>query len=328
MTIRALNLPKDFAQLEHVLNQTFQYPENPEWSIQPDDKEDIARMIKMLRRLWPIIRSIQAVSPSLRDMLRGFVWEEGNQIGGSVILQRNGTTNTWQISVVGVLPEFRRRGLARKLLTRTLADLRQRGAKRVVLSVIDKNIPAYELYKSLGFEHYSSSVAYHHQCDHLPEERVLPDGFEEIAMSSSDWRVCFQLEEAIAPVTIVRYEPVEIGQFRPHIAMHMLEPVMDRLLRLKQERLLYRRDGQVIGYLTHRTPRSGKGTSSIIARLNPVHAEMAPYMLAKAMRAVMTVNPTLRIHCSAPAWMSPIVDAAKEFGFTEHVRYHKLGLIP
>jgi len=56
MTIRALSLPKDLALLENMLVRTFQYPENPEWSIQADEEDDIAREIKTLRRMWPIIR--------------------------------------------------------------------------------------------------------------------------------------------------------------------------------------------------------------------------------------------------------------------------------
>ena len=327
MTIRALSLPKDLALLENMLVRTFQYPENPEWSIQADEEDDIAREIKTLRRMWPIIRVMQLVSPSLRDLVRGFVWEEDGQIGGVVIAQREGTTNTWGIGIVGVLPEFRRRGLARKLLTRTLDDLRQRGGQRINLGVIEKNVPAYALYQSLGFEHYSSMIEYEQRPDHAPVAVACPQSYEESTLSRSDWESRYELEKRITPGEVARYVPVEVGRFRTPIVQRALRPVMDFLRRNKQERYLYKHQGTAVGILRHSTSRAGKGTSSIRVQLDPVHPELAPHMLAKAMRAVMAVNPQLRIQYAVTTWMSPLMDAAQDLGFTERVRYHMLGVI-
>ena len=327
MSVRALRLPQDLVPLEKMIIRAFQYPENPEWSIQADEEDDIAREIKTLRKMWPIIRVMQMLSPSLRDLLRGFVWEEDGQIGGVVVAQRQGTPDSWGIGVVGVLPEFRRRGIARKLLSKTLDDLKQRGAQRIILGVIEKNVPAYTLYTSLGFSHYSSLVEFHQQPNSTPDTLSLPKGFEEASMARSDWQSRYKLEQQITPEDIARYEPIEIGRFHPPLARRALAPVMDRLQRVRQGRLLYRYDGSIIGTLTYRTPGSGKGTSSISARLDPTYTELAPYLLTKAMRAVMAINPRLRIQFSVPTWMSPLEGAAGDLGFTERVRYHMLGLI-
>lgn len=327
MTIRALKLPGDLLPLEDMLVRTFQYPENPEWGIQADEEDDIAREIKSLRRMWPIIRVAQMVSPWLRDLFRGFVWEENGQLGGVVIAQRGGTTNTWEIGTVGVLPESRRRGLARKLLTETLDDLKQRGAQRINLGVIEKNVPAYALYQTLGFEHYSSVIDYEQRPDHAPVEVACPQPYEELTLARSNWKSRYKLEKRITPDEVARYIPVEIGRFKTPIVQRALGPVMDLLRRSKQERFLYKCQGTVVGILRHSTNRAGKGTSSITVRLDPAHPELAPYMLTKAIRAVMAVNPTLRIQCGVPAWMSPLMDAAQDLGFTERVRYHALGLI-
>jgi len=327
MTIRALTLPKDLAPLEDMLVRTFQYPDNTEWGIQADEEEDIAREIKTLRKMWPIIRVMQLLSPSLRDLLRGFVWEEGGQIGGVVIAQRGGTTDTWGVGIVGVLPEFRRRGIARKLLMRTLDDLRQRGAQRINLGVIEKNVPAYALYQSLGFEHYSSMIDFEQRPDHAPEAVACPHTCEESTLSRSDWKSRYELEKRITPDEIARYAPVEVGRFRTPTVQRALGPMIDLLRRTKQKRLLYKYEGTVVGILRHSTSGAGKGTSSITVRLDPTHPELAPYMLAKAIRAVMAVNPTLRIQCGVPAWMSPLVTASEDLGFEIRVRYHMLGMI-
>ncbi len=54
-------------------------------------------------------------------------------------------------SGTGVVPMHRRRGLARDLMLRSIDLLRARGCKTYVLEVIDSNLKAAELYRSLGF---------------------------------------------------------------------------------------------------------------------------------------------------------------------------------
>ena len=54
-------------------------------------------------------------------------------------------------SGTGVVPTHRRRGLARELMLRSIELLRARGCKTYVLEVIDSNLKAAELYRSLGF---------------------------------------------------------------------------------------------------------------------------------------------------------------------------------
>jgi ribosomal protein S18 acetylase RimI-like enzyme len=328
MTIRALSLPKDLVPLEDMLVRTFQYPDNPEWGIQADEEEDIAREIKTLRRLWPVIRILQTVIPSLRDLMRGFVWEEDGQIGAVVMVQRRGKTNTWGVGIVGVLPEFRRRGLARKLLTRALDDLRQRGARHINLGVISKNIPAYGLYKSLGFEHYSSLIDFDHHPEQTPAAIACPRDYDEATISLLDWKPRYELERRITPEDINRYEPVEIGGYRSPLVLRCLNPVMNRLKKTEEKRFVYKHRGVIVGLLRHSTSRTGKGTSSIRVQLDPAHPELASYVLAKGMRAVMAINPSLRIHCTAPTWMTSVVEAAQEYGFSERVRYHALALLP
>ncbi len=57
-----------------------------------------------------------------------------------------------EIAYVGVVPEARRRGHARELLLRALAETRAAGVARLVISVDERNSPAWKLYERLGFE--------------------------------------------------------------------------------------------------------------------------------------------------------------------------------
>ena len=113
MGLRLLNFPRDLTPLGEMICDTFQYPENPQWSVQTDEKEEISHMLKSFRRIWAFMRIAQVLAPSLRDMFRGYVAVEKGKIVGVTIVQRHGTTNAWVVGMVGVLPGYRRRGIAR-----------------------------------------------------------------------------------------------------------------------------------------------------------------------------------------------------------------------
>lgn len=53
---------------------------------------------------------------------------------------------------IAVLPEVRRKGIARKLLRFILAEANSMGIERLILEVRESNLPAQELYKSMGFK--------------------------------------------------------------------------------------------------------------------------------------------------------------------------------
>ncbi len=52
---------------------------------------------------------------------------------------------------VAVHPEFRRRGLGRRLLEQVIAEARGRASSRITLEVRKSNLPAQKLYESMGF---------------------------------------------------------------------------------------------------------------------------------------------------------------------------------
>lgn len=52
---------------------------------------------------------------------------------------------------VGVVPDQRRKGLARQLMEKTLSNLQKVGVNKVLLEVVTTNKPAIHLYESFGF---------------------------------------------------------------------------------------------------------------------------------------------------------------------------------
>lgn len=74
----------------------------------------------------------------------------GRRIVGMGLLAVRGQRG-W-IGGMGVLPEFRRRGIARRIMLYLLDQARRLGLSTVQLEVITQNMAAYLLYCSLGFQ--------------------------------------------------------------------------------------------------------------------------------------------------------------------------------
>ena len=105
---------------------------------------------------------MHTTAPQLRTIFkrRGVVLElsqaefEGERIVGytlNALSTWNGVASAYD-SGTGVVPSHRRRGVARQLLESSFPALRARGARQMVLEVLEENARAVALYRALGFE--------------------------------------------------------------------------------------------------------------------------------------------------------------------------------
>lgn len=53
---------------------------------------------------------------------------------------------------MGVLEQYRRKGIGKKLLKKTISKARTQGMERIELEVYASNVPAIRLYEKIGFE--------------------------------------------------------------------------------------------------------------------------------------------------------------------------------
>jgi len=328
MTMRLIRWPADIMPVVEMIVESFHYPENEAWSVQTDEKEQIVDGMRNMARIWPLIRLIQAVSPPMRDLLRGYVWEEDGKIVGATIVQRRGSTDVWVVGTVGVLPEYRRRGLARKLLEAALELMRERGATKTILGVIDGNLPAYTLYEDIGFEHYSGIVEF----DAVLEEAVappeLPDGYHRTPLSPHDWQPRYELENRITPEALQRYDPVLEGRFKRSLGMRLLYPILQRAQGMRDRDFVIRTagDGRIVARGGHTLPTRGKGVNNLRVRLDSAHAELAPYLVGTLLHEVTTLSPGHRIEFSVPQWLVAVVAAAEEHGLNRRMEYLLMGM--
>lgn len=78
-----------------------------------------------------------------------YLAEKDKQIVGKVHLQL--TSGVCAIYGLGVLPEYRQKGIGRSILMRAIEKLKQANASEIMLQVVAENANALNLYKSCGF---------------------------------------------------------------------------------------------------------------------------------------------------------------------------------
>jgi len=114
------------------------------------------------------LRQLAAMAPLMglvdrfTDILDGYVWTEDGELVGNLTLGGGRTTRGipirggWTISNVAVLPAYRGRGIAGKLVDAALLHMRTIGARCVLLQVRSDNAPALALYRHRGFAVYDT----------------------------------------------------------------------------------------------------------------------------------------------------------------------------
>ncbi len=109
------------------------------------------REMEMVGRLSPILGGVLSMG-FFEDFVSGHVWIEEGEVVGNVTLQpADQVGSRWRISNVAVAPEYRGRGIARRLMLATLREAAERGASWIILQVRTDNAAAYGLYQKLAF---------------------------------------------------------------------------------------------------------------------------------------------------------------------------------
>lgn len=124
------------------------------------------------------------------DLEHSVVARAGKALVGMAMLSRRGS-HGW-VSSVGVVPGWRRRGLARAMMSYLIATSTQEGLERLSLEVIDRNAPARALYESLGFLAKRELLGWRRSSDAdalpAPDARMVSDNPRRLITSFPTWR--------------------------------------------------------------------------------------------------------------------------------------------
>ncbi len=169
--------------------------------------------MQTVSRLSPVLGGMMS-STLFREFVLGFVWLENGRVVGNVTLQQADTAeDRWRISNVAVRPEYRQRGIARRLMEATLAHAAQRGGRWAILQVRKDNVPARELYGGLGFTDVCLDGLWRLPWPRRP--RSEPDGDGSlVTLSALNWRARFELAKA-AQTPLARWnESVQLEEYQ------------------------------------------------------------------------------------------------------------------
>ncbi len=121
--------------------------------------------------------------------IRGYLWEEDGLVIGNltIISFLQGEYRTYLIANVAVHPDYRRRGIARKLTLAGLEHARAHGAPTAWLHVREDNFGAIDLYRSLGFMERARRATWQSEPGASRRRESMPDGIHIRPPLRRDW---------------------------------------------------------------------------------------------------------------------------------------------
>lgn len=141
------------------------------------------------------------------DLARSPRWTVEGELAGAALLALRGD-RAW-IGAFGIVPRFRRRGLASRYLEEVLALARESGATSVELEVLENNPDAIRLYERGGFEQIDQLVAW----SRAPLEDASPP------LAGGDVSASFDAQAVAAimrvPATCWQREPPSVAAAAP-----------------------------------------------------------------------------------------------------------------
>ncbi len=243
-----------------------------------------------------------------KQPMKFFVAEVDRKFVGTTIVEDRGRAGA--ISVVMVHPDFRRRGIATKLMTHAVEYVRSRKKARAVLGVLSTNTPAIDLYVKLGFRAFEHSVYFLGESDSLgaPEDVV---GVEIRPFRKGDLDEVYEL--IVASEDPVRMKIYDFGK------KNLRTPFMRRLFGLANEmKLVAVDDGRIVGYAeaSYTTPNEAGRVGFVHA--NAEGARMGvEKMLVNAARCEIEKAGVKRFRVVVPMTRLGLIGAVKGLGFKE-----------
>jgi ribosomal protein S18 acetylase RimI-like enzyme len=147
--LRPVNLRTDLVPLADLIETAFA-------DTMDNSGRAAVREMRTLSRLGPGLSVLLGMNDLAQGVGLGFVWiEDGKLVGNTSVYPANVPTGpTWIIANVAVDPNYRGRGIARKLVEASLEMIQKRSRSRqaaAVLQVEADNEIAQHLYERLGF---------------------------------------------------------------------------------------------------------------------------------------------------------------------------------
>lgn len=292
---------------------------------------NLSEEIRQVRRIIPVVFFLGSFSKFVRYMMMGYVWEIDGRIASVVLFHPQGNDKSrWYISTVATHPEHRRRGLARRLIERSIERARELGAKVFILDVLSNNPPAYNLYQNLGFVHYDSSTELKLEAWPNVEAEQL-SGYRLRPMKISEWSARFDLALRETPAEVQAFMPLSEAQFRLSWLQRHTAPLMNRLQSVHVQRWAVEEagsagKGKIVATLTVRARKRAKNPHGLALSIDPAHrGELAEPLLTFALNRLQQYPPQ-KILTNVRTSETELLQLFERYGFVEIDRDDRLGM--
>lgn len=229
LLIRPVNFNEDFDQLIELYDLVFENELSAKGT-------SARKLLEEHKKALPLLKIIGIFSRGLKHALDGFVYEN---VDGKIIasVSIGYSFNYWEISMVATHPDYRRKGLAKRLLAKAIEHAKTHKAKIITLEVISDNTPAYSLYTKLGFIHYDSSTKLNIDVKNIPNglDNEFPEKYKisEVKKNKNSNQERYELAKASTPESVSSIIPINRKQYFKPLIIRILRPLMIRLLGLK-----------------------------------------------------------------------------------------------
>ena len=186
---RPINVNTDIPQLLRLLELVFG---------ETLDKEG-RRLLSTNASLSASPAFLWRLNPMTSKLATGYVWEENGRVVGNATLLSTKIPTRFLVVNVAVHPDYRRRGIARKLMHHLHTLARRQQGQELLLQVVKDNAPAVDLYRSLGYRRLGSMTTW---ASSVPRLRELPLALADNSylpvreLRSHEWRQAYELDRS------------------------------------------------------------------------------------------------------------------------------------
>ena len=245
-----------------------------------------------------------------KEPLKFLVAEANGKIVGSTIV--NNRRKFGYISTVMVHPDYRRKGIATRLVTDALGYIQRRKMARAVLHVDSTNETAKSLYSKLGFEIFEHSAYFVRETGSVP----VPENASEVKVREfrkGDLDHVYNLIKASEDSNSLR-----IFDFT---RKDLTTPFLQRIFGFAaQKQLVATLDNRIVGYAeaTYTTPKETGRIDSITVNSEDRSLGIEKLLIEEASKEIAEGG-VRRIRLTAPTAKQELIKTVKDLGFKEVV---------
>ncbi|MFB0545302.1 MAG: GNAT family N-acetyltransferase, partial [Anaerolineae bacterium] len=307
--LRPMRASSDLGQVASLIEESFGFDLD-------QSGIEALRELKVMSHLGPLLWLLERISPEFRNTFLGFVWVEHGQIVGNVTVSvGSAISRRWVISNVAVRPDYRRRGIAYRLMEAALDWARSQGGEWAVLQVRADNEPARRLYHLLGFEEVTAVAE-------LRLEKVRPvaivstEGFTLRQRSHREWVKEYRLVKAATSSGAQWVNPVRVTAFNLDPGRRLYRALADFFAGRKVYRLAVENEGRFIALLTVHVSR-WESDHGLELTVHPDYRGRLEDMLVTAALTILSGYPPRAVSVNHSTDHPQVIAALKQYGFVE-----------